>query len=162
MQSLLPAHSCTPCWRTALGPQSPLSWKCLGGPALPSRWDTIPLPVPSLAPPTTSPSLELAPSTSQVLRNPWLRLCFSRTPSRQGQRLLQAGGGPSQMGGLALAFESDLEQQGLQAAGLRRTCVAWQCTHFLRSRGGPRHLHFSLSHTGLETQIPQPTCLCEA
>lgn len=24
---------------------------------------------------------------------------------------------------------------------------------FLRSRGGPRHLYFSLSHTGLETQI---------
>lgn len=42
-QSLLPPHSCTTCQRTALGPWSPLFWKCLGGPALPSRWVSTPL-----------------------------------------------------------------------------------------------------------------------
>lgn len=67
--------------------------------------------------------LELAPRASQVLKNPWLGLSFSR----QSQRLLQGGGGPSQAGGLMLDIESDLEQlpvQGPQATGLRRTRVA--------------------------------------
>lgn len=72
-------------------------------------------------------SPELASLTSQVPKNPWLRLCFSRTSSEAAAGWETPKGGPSQVGGLVPAIKSDLKQlpvQGPWAASLGRTCVA--------------------------------------
>lgn len=95
--SVLPAPSCTACWRAALGPGRPCPIP-RGGTALISfRLHSARGSVHSkkasetTSPPRSLPNLspELAPSTSHVPKNPHLRLCSSRTPST-GQTLLLA------------------------------------------------------------------------